>query len=164
MHTILARPTTTAHDEPEPQHDRPADVPEPMPPLPQREPGRTLQAGLFEDMEREDTDLGPEDEPEQRLSETTLWDVVQGLTAQADTQVAKSGGRTVARSRSEMETRLTVRATAQSIDVNLARLTLDQEAELARLFIEAGLTSTTVPGKAHVATAASHTNVDRSAR
>ncbi|MBB1258302.1 hypothetical protein [Streptomyces alkaliterrae] len=89
--------------EPEPRHDRPQDLPSPLPPLPQRNPGRTLQnlvrAGLYEDMERDDDQRGYEDEPE------AFYRLIKHLVADGD-QRAAAAGRRAPRTRAEREERL----------------------------------------------------------
>lgn len=56
-----------ADEEPEPQHERDTGNPDQMPAPPQRQPGRTLRAGLVEDLEDEDNRRGYEDEPNAQL-------------------------------------------------------------------------------------------------
>ncbi|GAA4658770.1 hypothetical protein GCM10023347_07610 [Streptomyces chumphonensis] len=103
MITTISRPALG--EEPEPQHDRPADVPPALPPLPQREPGRTLHAtgSLVEDLEHEDDQRGYEPEPDARhraLGQELLRRV------RAGDRIAAAAGRTAPRTVAQKRERL----------------------------------------------------------
>ncbi|MEE1931432.1 hypothetical protein V1J52_25255 [Streptomyces sp. TRM 70351] len=105
MNAILTCPATAA--EPEPQHDRVPDNP-PQPPLPQREPGRTLAtSSLVEDKEREDGERGFEPEPGPDARYRALGAYLLCLVRDGDRRAA-AAGRRAPRTVAEMRVRLAV--------------------------------------------------------